>query len=50
MAKFLEIPIVERRDGGVYECTASNNVGYPMTRTVQIEVECKYINLIEFLL
>jgi hypothetical protein len=35
----LEIPIVERKDGGVYECTASNNVGYPMTRTVQIEVE-----------
>ena len=31
-----------RKDGGLYKCTASNGVGQPVSKAIQLNVLCKY--------
>ena len=33
---------INRHDAGDYRCTAENGVGTPSTRSVTIDVQCKY--------
>jgi hypothetical protein len=33
---------VDRHQAGVYQCTASNGVGEPVTVDMQLDVLCKY--------
>jgi hypothetical protein len=35
---------VDRHQAGVYQCTASNGVGEPVTVDMQLDVLCKYAN------
>lgn len=37
----LSIPSVQARDSGYYNCTATNNVGNPAKKTVNLLVRCK---------
>ena len=32
---------ISRTDAGTYRCTASNGVGNPVSRTLQVNVECE---------
>ena len=34
---------ISRTDDGTYRCTASNGVGNPASRTLQVSVECEYM-------
>ena len=34
---------ISRTDAGTYRCTASNGVGNPVSRTLQVNVECEYM-------
>ena len=36
---------ISRTDDGTYSCTASNGVGNPVSRTVQVKVECEYMTV-----
>lgn len=37
----LTLRMVNRRDAGVYECTASNGVGQDAKETIELQVLCK---------
>ena len=34
---------ISRTDAGTYRCTASNGVATPVSRTLQVNVECEYM-------
>lgn len=38
----LTLERVERQQAGVYQCTADNNVGDPVTVDMRLDVLCKY--------
>jgi hypothetical protein len=38
---------VDRHQAGVYQCTASNGVGKPVTVDMQLDVLCKYCQLMK---
>lgn len=38
----LTLDRVERQQAGVYQCTADNNVGEPVTVDMRLDVLCKY--------
>lgn len=40
----LTLERVERQQAGVYQCTADNNVGDPVTVDMRLDVLCKYFN------
>ena len=34
---------ISRTEAGTYRCTANNGVGNPVSRTLQVNVECEYM-------
>jgi len=40
----LTLRMVNRRDAGVYECTATNGVGQDAKEVIELQVLCKYKN------
>ena len=41
-SSILTLAKVERKQAGVYQCTADNNVGDPVTVDMRLDVLCKY--------
>lgn len=42
----LRLKHVTLADSGIYECTASNNVGADAHDTIEVRVQCKYFRCI----
>ena len=42
----LDFKNISRTEAGTYRCTASNGVGSPVTRILQINVQCEYMYII----
>ena len=38
----LTLRMVNRRDAGIYECTATNGVGQDAKEVIELQVLCKY--------
>lgn len=42
----ITLEMIDRHQSGVYQCTASNGVGDPVTVDMQLDVLCEFIRLV----